>query len=80
MHHPEKKSDRNSLRRWFDLSVTRRAGKVAIVVGTALNLINHYGVLIGESVLAGVAAQMVLTYVVPYFVSTHGQVTSNVRR
>lgn len=49
-------------------------------MGTALNLINHYGVLIGESVLAGVAAQMVLTYVVPYFVSTHGQVTSNVRR
>lgn len=62
----QKKRDKNSLRRWFDRSVTRRAGKVAIVVGAALNLINHYGVLIGESVSAGVVAQMVLTYVVPW--------------
>lgn len=38
--------------------VAKRAIGVAIVVGTILNLINHYGVLLGESFSTGVAVQM----------------------
>jgi hypothetical protein len=50
------------------------AARVALVVGTVLNLINHYDVLFGAALTRAVEAQIALTYLVPYFVSTHGQV------
>ena len=48
--------------------------RVALVVGTILNLINHFDLLFGAPLSSTAAAQMALTYVVPYCVSTHGQV------
>ena len=53
--------------------VPRRACWVAVVVGTILNLINQ-----GDALLAGGPVdlvKLVLTYLVPYGVSTYGAVT-----
>ncbi|AYH41917.1 nitrate/nitrite transporter NrtS [Azoarcus sp. DN11] len=61
---------------WRHPQVIRRAARVAAVVGTALNLINHYGVLLAPGVTPEVMLQMALTYLVPYLVSTHGQIAS----
>ncbi|MHA1538055.1 MAG: nitrate/nitrite transporter NrtS [Alphaproteobacteria bacterium] len=55
-------------------AVVRRALMVALVVGTALTLINQ-----GDRLIAGLAPgwiKMALTYLVPYCVSTHGAVTA----
>ena len=54
--------------------VVARALKVALVVGTALTLINQ-----GDRMIAGMAPswiKMGLTYLIPYCVSTHGAVTA----
>lgn len=56
------------------MDVVRRAAVVALVVGTLLNLINHYEIALGAMVDAKTVVQVLLTYLVPYFVSTHGQV------
>ena len=53
--------------------VPQRSLWVALIVGTILNLINQ-----GDALLAGHCldfAKIVLTYVVPYFVSTYGAVS-----
>lgn len=53
--------------------VPRRSLGIAILVGTILNVINQ-----GDALLAGVAlswAKIVLTYLVPYCVSTYGAVS-----
>jgi hypothetical protein len=53
--------------------VPQRSLWVALVVGTILNLINQ-----GDVILAGHApdwTKLLLTYVVPYFVSTYGAVS-----
>jgi hypothetical protein len=52
--------------------------RVAVVVGTLLNLINHYDVLFGAPLTRAAVIQIALTYLVPYFVSTHGQVWSKI--
>jgi hypothetical protein len=57
--------------------VPARAFLVALIVGTALNLINQ-----GDALLHGAAlnwAKIVLTYLVPYAVSTHGAVMARMR-
>ncbi|PCI19081.1 MAG: hypothetical protein COB62_06010 [Piscirickettsiaceae bacterium] len=51
-----------------------RALKVALIIGTLLNVINHFDVFYGESVNIQTVTQILLTYIVPYFVSTHGQI------
>jgi hypothetical protein len=48
--------------------------RVALVVGTILNLINHFDLLLGAPLSNMTLVQVGLTYVVPYCVSTHGQV------
>ena len=48
--------------------------KLRLVVGTILNLINHFDLLLGTSVTDSALVQIGLTYIVPYCVSTHGQV------
>jgi hypothetical protein len=50
------------------------AVRVSLVIGTLLNLINHFDLLTGAQLTSTVALQMGLTYIVPYCVSTHGQV------
>ena len=57
-----------------DPRVISLALRVALVIGTILNLINHYDLLLGVSLSGGTLIQVGLTYVVPYCVSTHGQV------
>ena len=57
-------------RRTFSGSSLRRSLVVAVVVGTALNIINQ-----GPEVLAGewpVLWKIVLTYVVPFLVASYG--------
>ena len=50
-----------------------RALRVSAVVGTLLAVINHYDEwFVGEGSTTNVI-QIVLTYLVPYLVSTHGQ-------
>ena len=57
-----------------DPKVMTLALKVALVVGTILNLINHFDLLLGSPFTRMTMIQMCLTYIVPYCVSTHGQV------
>ena len=66
------------MKRFFILvrspQVAARALRVALVVGTALTLINQ-----GDRLIAGMAPgwiKMALTYRIPYCVSTHGAVTA----
>ena len=57
----------------FSEGVPRRSLLVALIVGTVLNLINQ-----GDMLLAGQRldfAKLVLTYLVPYIVSTYGAVS-----
>jgi hypothetical protein len=54
--------------------VVSLALRVALVVGTILNLINHFDLLFGAPLTRTTLVQIALTYVVPYCVSTHGQV------
>lgn len=57
------------LRRFFLLPTTRTALRVALVVGTALNLINQGDVLWGNATVSW--PHMALNYLVPYLVSSH---------
>jgi len=53
--------------------VPRRSLVVALIVGTILNLINQ-----GDALVAGLpldVAKLLLSYLVPYFVSTWGAVS-----
>jgi hypothetical protein len=54
--------------------VVSLAIRVALVVGTILNVINHFDLLLGAPLTRMAMIQIALTYVVPYCVSTHGQV------
>ena len=56
----------------------KRALIVALLVGTALNLINQ-----GDAVLRGASVnwiKLLLTYVVPFAVSSHGAISAGRRR
>lgn len=57
----------------FSEGVPKRSFVVALLVGTILNLINQ-----GDAMLAGMPldlAKLLLTYLVPYCVSTYGAVS-----
>ncbi len=54
-----------------------RALLVALVIGTILNLINQGDALVSGAPIDGL--KLVLTYLVPYFVSTHGAVMAQWR-
>ena len=61
---------RQAARRTFEWSSIRRSLAVAIVVGTALNLINQ-----GPEIFTGnwpVIWKLVLTYLVPFLVASYG--------
>lgn len=61
-------------RRIADPPVAWLALRVAIFVGTVLNVIHHFDLFLGTPLTGTTVVQMALTYVVPYCVSTHGQV------
>lgn len=57
--------------------VARRAFIVALLVGTALNLINQ-----GDAIISGHApnwGKLALTYIVPFLVSAHGAMSARKR-
>jgi len=58
--------------------IPRRSLWVAVVVGTILNLINQGDVLVTGSPVNW--AKILLTYVVPYVVSTYGAVSYRLSR
>ena len=61
--------------------IAKRAAAVALVVGSLLALINHPDLLFGMAALTPQRlAQVALTYLVPYAVSTHGQVSAALAR
>jgi hypothetical protein len=58
----------------FERGIVRRSLVVAAIVGTILNIINQ-----GDAIVTGaplVMWKIVLTYCVPYCVSTYGAVTA----
>lgn len=68
-HMPDSK-----LTRCLAQATVSMALRVSLVIGTVLNLINHFDILLGAPLTTTTGVQMALTYVVPYCVSTHGQV------
>jgi hypothetical protein len=60
---------RDAIRRTFAPAAVRRSLRVALIVGTALNLINQ-----GDALLAGtpVLWKLALTYFVPFAVASYG--------
>ena len=54
--------------------VTQTAFKVAVVVGTILCVINHSPDMITNQMTVGNGVQIMLTYLVPYCVSTYSSV------
>jgi hypothetical protein len=63
---------------WLSLAVrrdiVRRSARVAFVVGTLLALINHGDRLLQADIDASVGLKILLTYLVPYCVSTWASV------
>ena len=64
----------NKLARCLAPATVSMALRVSLVIGTLLNAINHFDVLFGAPLTTTVGVQIALTAVVPYCVSTHGQV------
>ena len=64
----------SALKVWFAITtrpaIVKRSVRVALVVGTALTLINQGGRLLALDIDAPTLARIVLTYIVPYCVST----------
>jgi len=56
--------------------VVSSALKVSILVGTLLALINHGGALLNMTLSVDRVAQILLTYLVPYCVSTYSSVNA----
>jgi hypothetical protein len=64
---------RRALRYAFSDGIPLRSGCVALIVGTILNLINQGDAIFGAMTINW--TKIVLTYVVPYAVSTYGAVS-----
>ena len=55
-------------------AVMRRAAMIALVVGTILAIINHGDRLISGDISSEVVIKILMTYLVPYCVSTYSAV------
>ena len=66
------------MKRWFELAISPtivgRSLRVALVVGTLLTIINQGDVLLAGAISGEVVAKILLTYCVPYAVSTYAGV------
>ena len=73
-------AEADNMRTWLRLAmnagVVRRSSRVALVVGTILVAINYGDRLISGELAAGDVVKMVLTYCVPYCVSTYAAVAA----
>lgn len=63
---------------WFKIAlqpaVVRRALKVSLLVGTLLTIINQLPRLLEQPLNTAIVLQIILTYMVPYAVSTYSAV------
>lgn len=70
----------NKILRWFSLAIEiktlKRSIKVAVIVGTILMLINHGDILLYGDIEVHHMLKIILTYLVPYLVSTYSSVES----
>ena len=57
--------------------IVSRAGRVALLVGTVLFVINQSDVVLRGDITALVVAKIVLTYLVPFSVSTYSALAAN---
>lgn len=72
------------MQRWFSLAfkptVVKRSLKVGLVVGTILALINYTDRILGGDMTGVDWLKLVLTYLVPYGVSTHASISEMLSR
>lgn len=65
---------------WFEVAgqkaIVQRSLRIALIVGSLLTLINHYDVLFGEPLTTTRLVKILLTYCVPYCVSTFASVST----
>lgn len=68
------------MKEWLEIAtqsgIVKRSLRIAIIVGTLLTLINHYDILFGEPVTMARVVKIMLTYCVPYCVSTFASVST----
>ena len=68
------------MKNWLEIATSRgvlgRGVKVGLIVGTILTTINQGDVILAGEVTAGVAGKILLTYCVPFCVSTYASVAS----
>jgi hypothetical protein len=67
---------RNWLRRAIRPEISGRALRVAMIVGPTLTIINQGDVILNGDITAGVVGKIVLTFFVPYCVSTYAGVAA----
>lgn len=60
-------------RAWIDPALAPKALKVSLVVGSILFVVNHGAAAIGGEMTPERWGSAILTYLVPYTVSIHGQ-------
>ncbi len=60
----------------FEASILKRSLIVTLLVGTVLMMINHGDAIISGSVTSTHIFKIVLTYIVPFLVSTYSSVES----
>jgi len=68
---------KESLAYAFHPTTVWRALSVSAVIGSLLAVINHFDDVFGGETTSTNLIQIGLTYLVPYLVSTHGQVYGN---
>jgi hypothetical protein len=59
------------LRHVKDKTILVRATKIALLVGTALTLVNYYGSILLGTLSVGEEIQIIITYLVPFSVATY---------
>lgn len=78
MHEPIYSTVRRAVRYSLSDGIPFRSGCVALVVGSILNLINQGDAILGMTSISWI--KIVLTYFVPYAVSTYGAVSYRMSR
>lgn len=71
---------RKLLHYWFQQRTVLRAVKVAAIVGPTLTLINQYDVLLNGDYSLRVLGKIVLTFLVPYCVSSFSSACTEIER
>jgi len=65
---------------WFQKRTVLRAVKVAAIVGPILTVINQYDILLSGNYSARVIGKIVLTFLVPYCVSSFSAARAEIER